>query len=560
MSIRDLIDLERIDFLDITLPQRWARRLSTRLAKWEHRYTGLFGRGGDFTDVAGYAARPTVVGGLEIAIVDGEILVSPGQMLLYPSIFGAPGSFAPRPASYTFQDPVPGVGPARPEGDDDATVLYDNAYFKPVPFTFGAALAVAEWWVVYAQCSTATTETDTARDVFNQVTGAWDAATQAKVKKQLIGFAIARGPSSAGFPAIPGGAIPLGAIYVRAAATDLSNACVFDLRSLRHASREPNEIGGCWSVYDFVGSKAWTGHVWAHHRGEAMEARAMGTGVLITDLCSPGATWDPTASPTAPKIAWLYLARAANGLVPRLKQRGEQELTTDAETAHNFYQAGVLVLSPVRPRLGLGPSKNETAGRWDMQSSATIALPSYYNGSDSPPIAYDYSSQAAAVGDAICVGMVVYDGISGGKPTVRAMSVTADGWARGPGVSFRSRGDFADSPLANATVDVAGPAITLGATRALVGGYVVPIDGVQSAHAGTYSEATILWDNGGPSGTDGTPAVYVTDRFSAAYPHALADAVVVGKGTKGGTGADPSGTASAWIEGVRLPYGRSLYT
>lgn len=552
--------LERVTALDLLFVQYASRKMSTQIAKWERRYTGLFGRGGSITDLPGANFVPTVLGGLEVSVSAGgaSIRVSPGQLLYYPANPLALPGFAARPATYTFQDAAPGVTPARPEGDDDTTALYDNAFFRAIPYTFGVALAVEEWWVVYALRATSTTETDTARETFDQVTGAWVAASQAKVAKQLLIFAIARGPASAGFPALPSNAIPLGAILVPIGESDLSSARVFDLRALRHASREPNQIGGVWSVFRFVGVDFFAGHVWAHQRGEVLEARAL-SGVAINDICSPGATWDPAASPTAPKIAWLYLARAANGAVPRYKQYGAGGVAEDATTDHKFYQAGILVLSPVRPRLGLGPSKNETAGRWDMQSSAPIPLPSYFD-SNPPGGRYNFASQAALEGDAICVGMVVYDGISGGKPTVLEVSVTEDGWMRGPGVSARTADDVAGNPIANGYISVAGAAIALGAGPALVGAYAAPIDGAEAVLAGVYSEARVVWSDGSISGTDGSDFQYASVRATGAVARATGDAAIFLKGTKLGSGSMPVGVGSASISAVRLPYGRPLYT
>lgn len=199
-----------------------------------------------------------------------------------------------------------------------------------------------------------------------------------------------------------------------------------------------------------------------------------------------------------------------------------------------------------------------------MQSSAAIALPNGYADSNPPAITYDFSSQVAAEGDAICVGMVVYDGISGGKPTVKTMSVSPDGWAHGSGISTRTRGDFADNPIANATLDISGTDITVGATRGLVGVYSVPVDGIEAVHSGAYSEATILWDNGSLTGNMGTSIIYATDRFSAAFPGVVgpgfADEITVAEGDKSGAGAMPSEPDGVWLDGVRFPCGVPLYT
>ena len=99
MSIRDILDLERVNILDFTLPQRWARRLSTQIAKWGGRYTGLYGRGGEFgglSDIAGPASTPTILGGLEVAVSGGGLGVSPGQLLSYPNLITDLPSFATR--------------------------------------------------------------------------------------------------------------------------------------------------------------------------------------------------------------------------------------------------------------------------------------------------------------------------------------------------------------------------------------------------------------------------------------------------------------------------------
>lgn len=559
---RDTKSLERLSTLDVVLPQLWARRGLTRLAKFGRRFTGLFGRGGVATESPALFGYPTTIGGLEVGLSSGAILVTPGQLLvdLAAGINGAIGSVVTRPNTYTFQDPQPGVTPAKPEADDDEVAIYDSAYVRDITPVFGAALAAAEWWVIYTTPATSTVETEIGRLVFNQTTGGWDATSTAKVSKNLLTFGVARGTASSGLPAIPSDSFPLAALHVPSGATNLTGATMlFDMRQLHEPSMEPNKIGGAWVIRKVSTIPCFQGSVWAHHLGEHMEFRA-GIPLPIDNICSPGATWDAAASPTAPKIAWLYLARAGNGRVPRLKQQAGAALTTNATTLHNWYGQGVLVLSPVPPRLGLGTAKNETAGRWDMQSSAAIPLPSYENTLGTPALRYPFSGQTCGTGGAICVGMLVYDGVSGGVPSVLDVDVDAQGWMRGAAIRAQSAEFEATNPIAFAVDGSASGTVVVNVTKGQVGSFVVPVDGVEALFKGSYIDQAVAWSDGsGTSNDDAVNGSILTDRFRASIPlpsiltYSVASGVIAGVGT-------PAGPGSMVITGARMPYGEPLFT
>lgn len=561
MSIVRHTSLERISTFDLSVPQRWARRTATRLAKHQRRYTGLYGRG-ELIAESGGAPDAIVLGGLEVFCDGGgSVLGVSAGLLLYRPLTPAPVTEA-RQATFTFQDPIPGSMPAAPEPDDDSThVLYDNAFERELTWSIASPLAANEWWVVYATLAPATTtESDTGRVKFNEVTGAWDPTTTAKVLKDLLTFGIARGTASSGLPAIPSDAVAIALVHVPQTATDLSQAMIFDARPLHDPALEPNTIGGSWQVKNISGPN-FLGHVWAHHRGEHMEFRA-GTPVPISYLCSPGATWDGTASPSSPKIAWLYLARAENGSVPRLKQRGDAPLATDATSAQNVYGQGVLVVSPVRPNLGLGPSQNMTAGRWDMRSSAAIPLPSHGTLLDGIPIVYNFAGQSCPAEGAICVGMLVYDGVSGGVPNVLLTNVDANGWMRGAAIrqasATTSTGVVPNSPIARSSiVGISTQNIGFLAQTQAVGSFSVPIDALElTASVEMPSGVALACDDGQFIGASASG--YVRFRSSVQLPGGATVGLDNGGLTPSGV-ADPAAFA-AGITAVRMPYGTPLYT
>lgn len=549
------LPLERLTALDLLMTQSAAQKMTTRAVKWAHRFTGRFGNRGMSTEIAIPSGKAVCLGGLEVGIFNPTtIAVGAGQLLLG----GQSTTTLTRPATYTFQDPVPFSTPAVPEPDNDAARIFDNAYDRTIPFTFGPVLGAGEWWMVYATISTTTTETDTNRKVYNQTTGVWDAATQAKVSKNLLTFGIVRGMSLSGFPAIPANSYTLAAIFVQSGEANLANAMVFDMRYSPEPSLEPNEVGGCWRVRETGSGATLLGNLWATHRGERLSFRT-GIEMRIYDLCSPGATWDAAATGSTPKLAWIYLARASNGLVPRMKQRGAGGTGTSSDTEHNMYADGVLVFSPVPPTIGIGAAHNKTSGQWDLTNSASIPLPSYALSSPTAPLAYPFEGQSVAAGDAICVGMATYNGLSGGsKPTILAMNVTPDGWARGRSIWVASRGSIAANPIANATATYPVGQVVLEAARGVTaGGMNVPIDGVELAHAGLYNATSIIWSDGLTTGNGAATVSKISDRFTTAFASRAETTVPVEDGSYSGT--VPSTNDDVAIVAVRFPYGVPLF-
>lgn len=552
------LPLERLTALDLLTTQHAARKMTTRAAKWEHRSTGRFGNRGMSSEIAIPSGKAICLGGLEVGVFNATtIAVGAGQLM----VGGQSTTTLTRPASYTFQDPVPFSMPAVPEPDNDAARIFDNAYDRTIPFTFGVTLPHGEWWIVYATIATTTTETDINRTVFNQTTGAWDTTTQAKVIKDLLTFGIVRGNALSGFPAIPASSYALAAIFVTSGESDLTKAMVFDMRYMPDPSLEPNEIGGCWRVRESGSGATLLGNFWANHRGERMSFR-IGTETSAYDFCSPGASWDAGATGSTPKLAWIYLARASNGLVPRMKQRGAAGTGTSSDTAQNMYGDGVLVISPVPPTIGIGAAHNKTSGQWDLTNSASIPLPSYapFSFGLTAALTYNFEGQSVAAGDAICVGFATYNGLSGGsKPTILAMNVAADGWARGRSVWVCSRGSIATNPIAYATATYPAGQVVLGATRGVTaGGMNVPIDGVELAHAGLYNATSIIWSDGLTTGNGAATVSRISDRFTTAFAGQADTTVPVEDGSYSGT--VPSTDDDVAICAVRLPYGVPLYT
>ena len=423
---------ERITALDLNLLQRFGRRELGRALTGLSVVRGLGPRGssvGDSQDRSPMAGRN--LRGLEVTWTAGigwNALVSAGAMLV----------------AWTGVDETrPGTWSGKLEPDDASfTAAVLPAGVQAVPASPpGGALTQYEYWIVYATVSEATIETDSARKVFNYLTGLFDSASAAKVKQHKLSIAVLRGSGNSPppFSGLPGGAIALALLYVPVGATDLSGAVIFDCR--RALLPGANRVGGCWQfafegqIASPYGQTIFQGRVHAQLGGEQLGARVYPSSLTVGDLAEPGASWNGAASPSAPKIAWLYLARPG-GYVPRPVRRGQYPLGHHGSyPAESVILDGALVLSPTPPRIGGSVTAADAAKsglRWDLRPSTTLTLPGFQKG-DLP---YQYSGLTVSADNAICVGFYRYTDVDSGTPKlVGSLHVDEQGWMRGSSIA-----------------------------------------------------------------------------------------------------------------------------
>lgn len=464
---------ERVTALDLNLLQRFGRRELGRALTGLSVVRGLGPRGstvGDSQDRSPMAGRN--LRGLEVTWTAGigwNALVSAGAMLL----------------AWTGVDETrPGTWSGKLEPDDatfTSGVLPAGVQVAPAS-TPGGALTQYEYWIVYATVSEATIETDSARKVFNYLTGLFDAASAAKVKQHKLTVAVLRGSGNSPppFSGLPGGAIALALLYVPVGATDLSGAVIFDCR--RFLVPGGNRVGGCWQfshegqITSPYGQTIFQGRVHAQLGGEQLGARVYPSVLTVGDLAEPGATWDAAATPSTPKIAWLYLARPG-GYVPRPVRRGQYPLGHHPSyLAESVILDGTLVLSPTPPRIGASTTAADASKsglRWDLRPSASLTLPGFHKG-DLP---YQYSGLTVTADNAICVGFYRYTGVDSGTPKLQgSLHVDEQGWMRGSSIASQETNESGLFTVPTFTADNGVTPRTL--TSALYGPATLTVAGV----------------------------------------------------------------------------------
>ena len=554
--------LERVTTLDLALMQRFPRRGLERAARFMSRASSQWGPRSDVfaNDLESDDARGACLGGLEVQFSSGSsVTVSPGAMVCANSAPVTEG----RPGTWT--------SPSAIESDDDASGIFDLAFATTLTPSapIAGALAAPEWWVVYVTPSIAAiTETDTARKVFNELTGNFDPASQTKVVAHSLVPQILRGGSgnslNIAIGALPPGSYAIAWLWVPTGATNLSTAQFFDVRRLTFEDRGPNMIAGTWTapyvganMVPFPGKTVFQGNVRARLAGEWLECRTLG--MDLQNILEPGATW-PTGGSGA--IAWLYLCKV-QGLVPRLRAVGS---TPAGVSTSGTTMSGAIVLSPKPPRLRATGSGTPGKGalRWDMRASSSIILPSNgVLGVGGPWPQFQYLGNTCAMDDAICVGFAVYLVVEGGLPDlIGPYFCDQEGWVTGAGVS--SNAATLTSSLAASGLTTSAFQLVATLNTATVNGDVVtlPFDGVRANVRGTMSAfAALAWnaaDGHLEYNSNNTGSFYYghTGQVRASYPGGVSfkthDAVA-GGGTLWNT-------ATATLLGVRLPYGEPLVT
>jgi hypothetical protein len=429
---------ERVTALDLNLMGRFAQRERDRLTSWRTAARHIFGPVGTTLAANRETERTSVcLGGLEVEQFGNNaatITVQSGAIL----------GTHPSPVTETR----PGTWSGREEADDYARAMFIlpfAATIAPsVPLT--VATTDVEWWVVYVTPTVQTVETDSQLRLFNEGTGVFDVSSAAKVQRYKAVPGALRGTPGGAIPDPPAGGVPIAWIRVPAGATTLNDALVFDVRRLLHDAPGPNRIGGQWHTFlDGQAQSPYTetifrGQAWARLSGELLSVRAFSSAIQMGDLAEPGATWDATATTSAPKIAWLYLAKV-KGLVPRPVRRGQSPLGHHASfTNESILVDGALVLSPKPPRLGLADSGSPSKSglRWDMRASASLSLPSFTRGD----VPHEYAGLTALAEEAICVGFYRYVGLNGSSLPILygSLHVDNDGWMVGRSIASGSDG------------------------------------------------------------------------------------------------------------------------
>lgn len=436
--------LERLTALDLSLPQYFGRRELDRSLSWRHAQRHIEGPAGPTVADSRESERTNIaLGGLEVEITDDEasVFVRRGTMLCN------------NPSPVTLARP--GAWSGGLESDDYARGVFTNVvdFLPSIP---GDALSVTpttgvEWWTVYVTPEEKTIETSTAHKVFNEGTGLFDTSSAPKVKQHYLTPAIIRGSPGGSIPDPPAGSVVIAWIHVPNGASDLGDAVIYDVRRLLHDDPGPNEIGGAWRA-DFEGVNAtpytgaiFQGVVTARLSGERLSARCDTSSLKLADIMEPSVIWDPDATPSSPRFAWLYLCKV-KGLVPRPVRRGTLPLGNDPTSyaADGVWLQGALVLSPKPPRIGSAePDGLDLRGRglrWDLRPSTSLKLPSH---GLSGGIPYAYSGITVPADEAICVGFMRYVGVDAAVPQlVGSLFVDEQGWVTGS--SIASGGTFTD--------------------------------------------------------------------------------------------------------------------
>lgn len=424
--------LERFTNLDWTLGQRFPRRELNRSLALPRAVRHLFGPTSAFTSQQlETRALNVTLGGLEVLQTSASgttLTVRKGAVL------------AVRSSPVTETRPGTWSGNDEPDDYDRAMWVLPNdvtALAPPVPLT--TATTDVEWWTVYVTPTVQTVETDSAKKVFNELTGVYDSASATKVESFRAVPGVVRGSAGGAIPDPPGTGIPIAWLCVPSGATTLDDAVVFDVRRLLDQPG-PNRVGGCWQfategeLSGTYNQTIFLGHAWARLGQEHLSARAFASTLKVGELAEPGATWDATASPSAPKIAWLYLCKV-KGLVPRPVRRGQTPIGNHGTLqASNVLLDGALVLSPTPPRIGASVTAAKAAQsglRWDLRPSAALTLPGFTAGD----MVYNYQGLSVAVDEAICIGFYRYTDVDGVPLLKGSLHVDELGWMRGASIS-----------------------------------------------------------------------------------------------------------------------------
>lgn len=563
-------DLERVTGHDIRIRGRIARRgvnaLAAHLAaRYPARVWGPEANGVALESDVG--AGGACLGGLEVfrnnSDAASELRVDPGSLLLPLDALTVTET---RPAGWT----------GTPEPDDGTYAIFDLVTRVTVApsVVIAGALAAAEWWIVYAEPVVETVETDPTNKVFNEGTGDFDSSSQPKVTRHGLTITVARGASGQNLAhaslVLPAGAIQLAFVWVPSGATDLSGALIFDTRVLLDAGPNTVETDG-WDVPAAAGQivspftssnkGCFRGVIRARLNGEWLECRST-IGITLDKLASPDvAAW---GTPSVSTPAYLYLCKV-RGVVPRLVRIGNKPASTST-VAPNVFQSGVLVLSPKKPQVrtsnaGVGPFKS--ALRYDMRNSSAITLPR--QAFQAGTFEYDFSGCSADVGEAICVGILVYNAFdtSDNLPNVLGqLYVDTDGWAVGDCVKS---GDSAFVTYTSPTTGAASISAVLDINTITVGGspWTVPIAGVRSRFHGTVSTSGVFieWGNQDqhvemPVDSGGVANFrHVTHRL---LPSPGSSTLTMHRGTV--SGATFASVIEHKIIGVRFPYNQPLTT
>lgn len=420
---------ERVTALDIRLRHRLTARRADLQARHEARrkpFGGMAKNGLFSTDAeSDEQATGFVFGGLEVYSATAfSVTVTKGAML------------CPHPGG-AGHETRPGTFSGRFDEDDDALGLYELAQDVVVgPASPPATIAAAEWWAVVVTPELAPVETDSARKVFNKLTGAFDAASPNKVFHRRLVASVVRGTGGGNISTvtIPAGGVVVAWLYMHAVGeASADNALCYDARRMPNPVAQ-NRVGGAWVAK----GQSIAGEFFATLMGEELSLRPAirsGVGVVsettlaAADVAEPGASW-----PAGPAVAYLYLCRV-RGTVPRL--RGTLS-DLDSIVDHTSYEvAGMLVLSPKPPASFPAGSVN-FAETFDMRSDQTLTLPNptHSTGAFPKKLALKFGGTVAA-GEAICVGLYPYSALSGGLPITDTGSITnevqcgRDGWVTG---------------------------------------------------------------------------------------------------------------------------------
>ena len=585
MTHVDHAALERVTGLELNLHQRFAARDLNRALRSiaRQRRHGPVASSG----LANYESDTlqACIGGLEVKYSSGStVTVTKGSVIV------------PNPSQVTETRPgTYSPSPAEPD-DDLATLAVLVADTNATPATpIASALTSPEFWIVTGDVALTTVESDSARSVFNETTGEFDSTSAAKIKRWTFVPKVIRGNPGDDLNTVLGTLTPaelkamVSWVEVPVGATNLSTSIFYDVRMRLLESPGPNMCGGHGQVGYTSGTSAvpvpnvapspssgiFAGHFWARHNGELLRF-STGRKLSAKLVKDPNATWDNTASPSAPKLAWLYLSRVA-GRVPRPVAQGSTPFGNVPSAADiEVFLDGALVLSSVPP-IGAIPATtaNPTAGgRFDLRPSATLHLPGFaFAGAR-----YEFAGMTST--DAICLGPVIYTGydLTDDVPLISGPgTVDSAGWYSWPvgndaGVAYtQDKSAFfsattADLNTFNSTTDRFDFTMTV---KTLTNGSYIPITAVRmmcwmAGLSGQFGQMAELLPNTGRfhtmppylgSGSNQFQSWVVTDcELAPQLPVARAKFLV------GHTGTVTYDTAAVYSLAIRWPFNEPLAT